>query len=69
VDAEAIFSTEISLVNERLSSTDNHLESDWHRGELPLLSASAKTDVQSRYCSLPIDKVSQLLLHNPLDFR
>ncbi|MBD2755273.1 helix-turn-helix domain-containing protein [Spirosoma validum] len=67
-DGEAIFSPEIRLVNERLSSTDDHLEMIdiverflyyLIRKQLP---HSFRTDRQS------IDKVGQYLLQNPSRF-
>ena len=68
VDAEAVFSPEINLVNERLSSTDNHLEMiDIVESFLYYLVGKQRTHL-FRCCRLPIDKVSQYLLQNPSPF-
>ncbi len=68
VDAEAVFSSEIRLVNERLSSTDNHLEMVGIVEDFLHYQLRQRRMMQSRYCSLPIDKVSQFLLQNPTRF-
>ena len=68
VDAETIFSTEICQVNERLSSTDNHLEMVSIVEDFLHYQIRRRRMIQSRYCSLPIDKVSQFMLQNPARF-
>lgn len=68
VDAEAIFSPEIRLVNERLSSTDNHLEMLAIVEDFLFYLVRRQITHQSRFSRLPIDKVSQLLLQNPTSF-
>jgi len=68
VDAEAILSPEIRLVNERLSSTDDHLEMiDIVETFLHYL-IGRRTTNQSRTDRLPIDKVGQFLLQSPSPF-
>jgi AraC-like DNA-binding protein len=60
VDAEAIFPAEIRAVNERLSSTDNHLEMVALVEEfLWYLVRKAKYDQR------PVDKVGQYLIDSP----
>ena len=68
VDAEAVFSTEIRLVNERLSSSDNHLEMiDIVEDFLMYLVRRRRVNYW-RNTILPIDKVSHFLLQNPTRF-
>ncbi len=68
VDAEAIFSPEINAVNERLSSTDNHLEMI-HIVETFLHSLIRRQPTRyARYGLLPVDKVGRFLLQNPSRF-
>jgi hypothetical protein len=60
IDAEAVFSKELHLVNERLSSTDNHLEMiGIVEVFLYYLIHKVKYDIR------PVDKVSHYLLQNP----
>lgn len=60
IDAEAVFSGEINLVNERLSSTDSHLEMiEIVEIFLYYLVSRSKYEVR------PVDKVSQYLLQQP----
>lgn len=60
VDAEAVFSKEIQLVNERLSSTDSHLEMiEIVEGFLLNLIKKVKQEEK------PVDKVALYLLKNP----
>ncbi len=60
VDAEAIFSNELTRVNERLSSTDNHLEMiQIVESFLFHLVSKVKYDVR------PVDKVSLYIMHSP----
>ena len=68
VDAEAVFPPEIHLVNERLSSTDDHLEMIAIVEDFLMYLVRRRRMSQFRYCSLPIDKVSQFLLQNPSPF-
>ncbi len=68
VDAEAIFSTALCHVNERLSGTDNHLEMIGIVEEFLSYQLQRRRMIQSRFCSLPIDKVSHYLLQNPTRF-
>ncbi len=68
VDAEAVFAPEVSLVNERLSSTDNHLEMINIVEDFLLHLVRRRSTAYSRYCSQPIDRVSQSLLNNPSKF-
>ena len=56
------------LVNERLSSTDNHLEMISIVEDFLYFQIRRRRMIQSRYCRLPIDKVSQFLLTNPTRF-
>ena len=65
VDAEAIFSPEIQLVNERLSSTDDHLEMIQIVEAFLHYLIRRQPAAYSRHCRLPIDKVSQFMLQNP----
>ena len=60
VDAEAIFSSEIKRVNERLSYTS-------HYGQMILIIEDFIYYLirKSKKVNLPIDKVSHLMLHNP----
>jgi AraC-like DNA-binding protein len=60
IDAQAIFSTEITLVNERLNSTDDHLQMV-HIVEdfLYYLVRRVKYDIK------PVDKVGLYLMQNP----
>ena len=60
VDAEAIFSSEIKRVNERLSYTSNY-------GQMILIIEDFIYFLirKSKKVNLPIDKVSHLMLHNP----
>lgn len=68
IDAETIFSPEIRLVNERLSSTENHLEMvEIVEGFLMHLVRKRRVNY-SRNTLLPIDKVSQILLQTPTQF-
>lgn len=68
LDAETVFSPEIRLVNERLSSTDNHLDMiDIVENFLFYLVGRNRTN-QSRFCRLPIDKVSQFILKKSSPF-
>ncbi|GAB3643599.1 helix-turn-helix domain-containing protein [Spirosoma arcticum] len=68
VDAEAVFSSEIRLVNERLSSSDNHLEMiDIVEVFLMYLVRRRRVNYW-RNTILPIDKVSHFLLQNPTRF-
>jgi AraC-like DNA-binding protein len=60
IDAQAIFSKEINLVNERLNSTDNHLEMV-HIVEEFLCYLVRRV----RYDLKPVDKVGLYLLHQP----
>jgi AraC-like DNA-binding protein len=68
IDAEAVFSPEITMVNERLSSTDDHLQM------IEIVEAflhsliRRKGKHRSRFDLLPVDKVSLLLLQNPSRF-
>ncbi|WP_232064707.1 helix-turn-helix domain-containing protein [Rhodocytophaga rosea] len=60
IDAESVFQPEIGRVNERLSSTDNHMEMIWIvETFLYALVNQVKYDVK------PVDKVSHYLLQNP----
>lgn len=61
VDAEAVFSTEIRLVNERLSDTRHYTEMIpiVENFLLDLVNRAKRRDMR------PIDKVSQFMLHNP----
>ena len=68
IDAEAIFSSEIRLVNERLSSTDNHLEMINIVEAFLYYLVRRQATSQSRFSRLPIDKVSHFLLQNPTRF-
>jgi AraC-like DNA-binding protein len=68
VDAEAIFSPEIGLVNERLSSTDNHLEMIAIVEDFLYYLVRKQPGRYARYGHLPIDKVGQFLLQNPTRF-
>lgn len=66
VDAETVFSTEINLVNERLSSTDDHLEMiEIVEAFLRYLLRRQPTK-PSGISRLPIDKVAQFMLQKPL---
>lgn len=70
VDAEAVFFPEIRLVNERLSSTDNHLEMIQIVEAFLHYLIRRQPTAYSRHCQLPIDKVVQFMLQNPsqIDF-
>ena len=70
VDAETVFSSEIRLVNERLSSTDCHLEMiRIVENFLSYLIRSRHTTLYRYHCNrLPIDKVSQYILQTPSSF-
>lgn len=65
LDAETVFSPEIHLVNERLSSTDNHLEMIEIVEIFLMHLISRQCTKQSRFSKLPIDKVGQFMLQNP----
>jgi AraC-like DNA-binding protein len=63
VDAESVFSKEISLVNERLSSTDSYEKMiEIVEDFLNHLIKKSKKDL------LPVDKVSLMMLENPAYF-
>lgn len=68
LDAETVFTPEIRFVNERLSSTDNHLEMIEIVENFLSYLVRRQVKNQSRYSRLPIDKVSQFLLQNPSRF-
>jgi AraC-like DNA-binding protein len=68
IDAEAVFSTEIKLVNERLSSTDDHLKMIAIVEDFLHSLIRRKNNHQSKLDQLPVDKVSRLLLQNPFRF-
>jgi AraC-like DNA-binding protein len=60
VDAESVFPIEINLVNQRLSSTDDHLEMVAIVEEFLYFLVR-----RSRYDLRPVDKISYFLLTNP----
>jgi AraC-like DNA-binding protein len=60
IDAEAVFSKEITLVNERMNSTNNPLEMIDIVEEFIIYLIS-----RARYDTKPIDKVSQYMLKYP----
>ena len=68
VDAEAVFSSEIRLVNERLSSTDNHLEMIEIVENFLFYLVRRQSPRLYRMSCLPIDKVGHFLLQNPARF-
>jgi AraC-like DNA-binding protein len=68
IDAEAVFSPEISLVNERLSSTDDHLQMITIVETFLHSLIRKKGNHQSRFDYLPVDKVGVFLLQNPSRF-
>ncbi|QJW89414.1 AraC family transcriptional regulator [Spirosoma taeanense] len=68
VDAEAVFAPEINLVNERLSSTDNHLEMISIVEAFLHYQIRRRSTAYSRHCQQPIDRVSQFLLQSPSPF-
>ena len=68
VDAEAVFAPEINLVNERLSSTDNHLEMIDIVEDFLYYLVRRQSNKSYRMSCLPIDKVGQFLLQNPASF-
>jgi hypothetical protein len=68
VDAETVFSTEIGLVNEKLSGVDDHLKMIDIVEEFLQLLIRRRNNHQSRFDHLPVDKVSKILLENPFRF-
>lgn len=66
IDAEAVFWPEIRLVNERLSSTDDHLEMIQIVEAFLHYLIRRQPTVHSRFNRLPIDRVVQFMLRNPL---
>jgi hypothetical protein len=68
VNAEGVFTSEIRLVNGRLGSTDNHLEMISIVEDFLLHLVRRRRVNFSTNTLLPIDKVSQFLLHNPTRF-
>lgn len=65
VDAEAVFSTELRLVNDRLSSTDDYREMIGIVETFLQRLIRCRTGPYSRYDDLPIDRVTQHLLNTP----
>lgn len=65
VDAEAVFSPAIRLVNERLSSTDQYAEMTSIVETFIHDLIKKRSAAQSRFSLRPIDKVSQFMLQNP----
>jgi len=65
VDAEAVFSSEIQLVNERLSSTDQYAEMTGIVETFIHYLIKKRSAALSRFSLRPIDQVSQFMLENP----
>lgn len=68
IDPEMVFSAEIRLVNERLSSTDDHLEMIRIVEDFLYYLVRRQPNNLYRTSCLPIDKVSYFLLQNPSSF-